>query len=519
MSQPRPAATMSPRKPTTQAKPLWASTALATPAKQASQTRAANKAEKQSKQIGGMGDIRGFIRKRPAGCGEGDDDDGEHEYEGDPIEETQESIGAEQEGEQSAEVPPTKHRKTSHPQAPAPPTQAPAPPTVTKQQRHVFDRAFKNGEMDREVADKFAQLKKDEKPGKPARIAELINAVVPVDAGYGYKAPLLRAHPKFRKIAKKLHALIHPSKLTRNFAWLLRNHIHFLTPASSVEWHPKVQWGSSAVVQQFRSVSQTDEHKVQVRGRGLTEVEAIFGAGDLQRGRENVRIALQNKELIKVGNQYFDKTEFASQITQHASGQTIAQEHDKLEDAPQIAALMASSPFERTAISFDAFSKWTTSGPLALEDSLTDSMSDAAYEHLQTAHTCMQKVISSIQQKAVQVKRTGSAESKGFADGAVALVKAIENGEFNKLYLVMLDADATGSLARDAVKAAMQPFSKLVQKEKELSALLKTTGKGADENGFEENDDDGGEDPFAAFAKGRGRGTPKAKGKSRGRGQ
>ena len=56
---------------------------------------------------------------------------------------------------------------------------------LTKQQRHVWDKAAKSGNLPQEVADTWASLKTSSAPGIAKERAAFVNALVPKNVGYG----------------------------------------------------------------------------------------------------------------------------------------------------------------------------------------------------------------------------------------------------------------------------------------------------------------------------------------------
>ena len=57
--------------------------------------------------------------------------------------------------------------------------------TLTKQQRYLFDKALKSGELPPEVQGKHEAIRQEKNPGYPKQLNAIVNSIVPKNSEYG----------------------------------------------------------------------------------------------------------------------------------------------------------------------------------------------------------------------------------------------------------------------------------------------------------------------------------------------
>ena len=125
--------------------------------------------------------------------------------------------------------------------------------TLTKQQRHVFDKAANSGALPTEVAETWSCLKTSIAPGIAKERAAFVNALVPKDVGYG----------------------------------------------------SLIDFNADAEIKKIRKLFRTKKGITEEHLEDRTAIECRLGGGDMARGARNLEVGLQRGHNIEVRNGVF----------------------------------------------------------------------------------------------------------------------------------------------------------------------------------------------------------------------
>ena len=318
---------------------------------------------------------------------------------------------------------------------------------ISKQQRYIFDREVKAGNVPPKIMQEYDKIKTARAPGYPKELAAIVNACIDKEDAQNY--------------------------------------------ALQVNWKDGMALSNFEQIWHNQTVS-----KVQ-KGLTWSELCMKWGAGDMEKGEKNVNIALSKKHIVKKNGFYFTRRIVADETVGKSWTSQVGQEcADKIKNWEDVKEQMqltewAEYGFDDSQDRSEAmvvvvvvllaggwwrwrwlwWRLWSEAGMLALEDDSSTLATEKTKSHARTAIEQADAVMG-------EIKKLGMTTCLGAAsDGAKALfqkARATVAGfepTMAELMDAVVDADALDADIKSLLKQAAKGYAELIDYKLELSSI------------------------------------------------